>query len=72
MSFSSIKKFPRGPLCCWTISPKLFTAAIQKVFKNSELESRGIEIDGERLTDLRFADDVALTTSSVEKHGDTA
>ena len=29
------------------ISPKLFTAAIQEVFKNSELEPRGINIDGE-------------------------
>ena len=48
------------------ISPKLFTAAIQEVFKNSELESRGIDIDGEKLTDLRFADDVALVTSTVE------
>ena len=47
------------------ISPKLFTAAIQ-VFKNSELESRGTDVDGEKLTDLRFADDVALTTSTVE------
>ena len=36
------------------------------MFKNSELNSRGIDIDGEKLTDLRFADDVALTTSSVE------
>ena len=50
------------------LSPKLFTAAIQEVFKTSELESRGIElvIDGKKLTDLRFADDVPLTTSSRE------
>ena len=48
------------------ISPKLFTAAIQEVFKNSELDPRGVDINGEKLTDLRFADDVALTTSSVE------
>ena len=48
------------------ISPKLFTAAIQEVFKNSDLELRGLDIDGERLTDLRFADDVALTTNNVD------
>ena len=36
------------------------------MFKNSDLELRGIEIDGERLTDLRFADDVALTTNTIE------
>ena len=27
------------------ISPKLFTAAIQEVFKNSDLEVRGLDID---------------------------
>ena len=48
------------------ISPKLFTAAIEQIFKNSDLKPRGIDIDGEKLTDLRFADDVALTTSSVK------
>ena len=48
------------------ISPKLFTAAIQEVFKNSDLELRGLDIDGERLTDLRFADDIALTTNNVD------
>ena len=48
------------------ISPKLFTASIEEAFKNCELEKRGIDIDGEKLTDLRFADDVALTTNSVE------
>ena len=49
-----------------SISPKLFTAAIQEVFKNSDLELRGLDIDGERLTDLRFADDIALTTNNVD------
>ena len=36
------------------------------MFKNSDLELRGLDIDGERLTDLRFADDVALTTNNVD------
>ena len=54
------------------ISPKLFTAAIQEVFKNSDFELRGIEIDGERLNDLRFADDVALTTKYCTIHGAAA
>ena len=49
-----------------SISPKLFTAAIQEVFKNSDLQLRDLDIDGERLTDLRFADDVALTTNTIE------
>ena len=47
------------------ISPKLFTATIQEVFKNTQLEEKGINIDGEKLSNLRFADDVALTTEDV-------
>ena len=43
------------------ISPKLFTATIQ-VFKNAPLEEKGTNIDGEYLSNLRFADDVTLTT----------
>ena len=47
--------------------PKLFTAAIQELFKNAQLEEKGINIDGEKLSNLRFADDVALTTEYVKK-----
>ena len=47
------------------ISPKLFTAAIEEVFQKSNMQS-GIEIEGENLTDLRFADDVALCTKDKE------
>ena len=50
-----------------TISPKIFTAAIEEeVYKKLNLEKNGINVDGEYLTDLRFADDVALTTTSVK------
>ena len=48
------------------ISPKLFKATIQEVFKNAQLVEKGIDIDGEKLSDLRFGDDVALTTESVK------
>ena len=41
------------------ISPKLFTAAIKDIFRKAELTD-GIDMDGETMTDLRFADDVAL------------
>ena len=34
--------------------------------KVSELESRGLDIDEEKLVNLTFADDVALITSAVE------
>ena len=48
------------------MSPKVFTAAMEAIFKKLPLEERGVNIDGEKLTDLRFADDVALTTSTVK------
>ena len=36
------------------------------MFKNAQLEEKGINIDGEKLSNLRFADDVALTTEDVK------
>ena len=48
------------------ISPKLFTAAIEDIFKLSDLQ-KGINIDGEQLKDLRFADDVALCTEDTKQ-----
>ncbi|XP_072017025.1 uncharacterized protein [Amphiura filiformis] len=39
---------------------------MEEIFKKLDLEKQGINIDGEWLTDLRFADDVALTTTSVK------
>ena len=51
-----------------TISPKMFTAAMEEIFKKLNLQDRGLNIDGEKLTDtdLRFAYDVALIISSVK------
>ena len=52
------------------ISPKLFNAVIEEIFKTADL-NKGINIDGERLQNLRFADDVALvtkTTKEMEEH----
>ncbi|CAF4674817.1 unnamed protein product, partial [Rotaria socialis] len=43
-----------------TISPKLFTAALEDVFRTLSWENRGIMVDGELLTHLRFADDIVL------------
>ena len=37
------------------ISPQVFTATIQDVFKNAQLEEKGINMDGEKLSDLRCA-----------------
>ena len=41
------------------LSPKLFTAVMEEVFKKVDI-SEGVNVDGEHLTNLRFADDVAL------------
>ena len=52
------------------LSPKLFTAVMEEVFKKANI-SKGVNVDGESLTNLRFADDVALfneTTKQMEKH----
>ena len=48
------------------ISPKLFTSTVQEVFNNAQLEDKGINIDGVILSDLRFADDVSLSTEDVK------
>ena len=47
-----------------TVSPKIFTIAMEDIFKKLNLQERGLNVDGEKLTDLRFADDVALITTS--------
>ena len=52
------------------LSPKLFTAVMEEVFKKADI-SEGVNVDGENLTNLRFADDVALfneTIKQMEKH----
>ena len=46
------------------ISPKLFSAAIETIFQTVDLD-KGLNIDGETLTNLRFADDVALRTNNM-------
>ena len=42
-----------------SLSPKLFIAVVEEVFKKVGISER-IHVDGENLTNLRFADDVAL------------
>ena len=50
------------------ISPKLFTACLQDAIINKiNWEGRGINIDGERLSHLIFADDLALVAKSPEE-----
>jgi len=41
-----------------TSSPKLFTACLEKIFRELPWENKGLEIDG--LNHLRFADDIIV------------
>ena len=45
---------------------KIGLAAIEDIFRKAELTD-GIDMDGETLTDLRFADDVALLTKTPQQ-----
>ena len=47
-----------------TISPKLFTAALQWIMKSLEWDERSIRVDGRFLSNLRFADDIVLFSRS--------
>jgi len=42
-----------------TLSPVLFTAAVEEIFKRTD-QTSGININGTRLNNLRFADDIIL------------
>ena len=46
-----------------SISPKLFTAALEDIFKQLNWEGKGVIIDGQYLSHLRFADDVIIMSS---------
>ena len=42
------------------LSPKIFSAVLEHVIRNIDWERQGIEIDGEYMSHLRFADDIAI------------
>lgn len=50
-----------------TISPKLFTTVLQYMCKQIEWEDLGLNINGENLCHLRFADDIVLITDCINK-----
>ena len=41
-----------------TVSPKLFTATLESIYGRLNWENKGVKIDGEFLSNLRFADDI--------------
>ena len=51
------------------ISPKLFTSALEDAFKLLEWQGFGININGEYITHLRFADDIVVMAESLEDLG---
>ena len=46
-----------------TLSPVMFTAAVEEISKRINIEA-GININGVRLSNLRFADDIILFVES--------
>ncbi|KAK6755372.1 hypothetical protein RB195_014005 [Necator americanus] len=50
-----------------TISPKLFTAALQWIMKSLSWEERGIRVDERFLSNLCFADDIVLFSNSTNE-----
>lgn len=50
-----------------TASPKLFTLALEDVFKELEWSEMGININGTFFNNLRFADDIALISLDIDE-----
>lgn len=50
-----------------TISPKLFTAALESMFQTLDWSNKGININGQHLHHLRFADDIVLFAHTIEE-----
>ena len=47
-----------------TISAKAFTAAFESILRRLAWETRGLKIDGEYLSHLRFADDILICANT--------
>ena len=50
-----------------TISPKLFTATLESIFRRLNWENKGVKIDGQFLSNHRFADDIFLCTETPQE-----
>src|SRR3977135_103429 len=62
-------KFPiqKGARQGDTLSPKLFNAGLEQVFRMLNWDNTGITINGEKLNHLRFADDIVLISNNGEE-----
>ena len=50
-----------------TTSPKLFTATLEDLFHNLDWSNHGVSINGNKLSNLRFADDVTIIAQDLEE-----
>ena len=50
-----------------TISPMLFTAALQWMMKSLDWDDKGVRVDGKFLSNLRFADDIVFFSRSTKE-----
>ena len=49
-----------------TVSPKFFNTTLEGIFRRSDWDRKGININGDHLSHLRFADGNVLTTNNAE------
>ena len=47
-----------------TISPKIFTAGLQEIFKRVEWFEDGVNVNGRKLNHLRFVDDIVIISNN--------
>ncbi|KAG7301234.1 hypothetical protein JYU34_014132 [Plutella xylostella] len=50
-----------------SISPKLFNSVLEHIFKKCNWQKKGININGKYMSNIRFADDIALFASTKEE-----
>ncbi len=49
------------------LSPKIFTCLLEDVFRKLKWENEGLQINGRRLNNLKFADDIIVLATSQQK-----
>lgn len=59
-------KIKRGVRQGDPISPKLFSAVLEEIFRRMDWKGKGLSINGEKLTHLRFADDLVVFSPTKE------
>ena len=50
-----------------TVSPALFAAVLESVFRRLDWEQKGINVNGSRLSNFRYADDIVLMSRSAQE-----